>query len=979
MKQTLLSLSIIAALSACSSDDDKVTEQSAAAPEFFVTDSEGNKTSVETFETVATKQLNPEGTYEISDANNGQSLYMPLEAVGTYGELSFNSAGDWSYTLWRGKEFSATPEHASVTDLVKAGLPDLTDTFEIKTADGTTKQFKVIIRGIDEDATFSGNIEKAVSRDTGKGNTNGTVNVADANPAEADFLPASAQPNVADGATEETATIQGMYGQITIKVIKKIEAVAADPDNGVAAVKGVAGKVEWTYDLDEMHADVVALPDSSQTLSDTFTLVSADGTEQVVTVLVLGADPIAATFTGDAKLTAVEGEAGQFTGKVGGNVGSLVSAISVEDPNYEEEFFKPLDVTATEFGSVSIDAAGLFTYNVDYSKDAVKALFSNDLLDPLPTIVDTLSFETIDGTLATVKLTIEGAQLVPAVIDGLPVVENGVSSTTVDMEANEAFGTLSITDVNKWQASFEATSYATTYGSFTINSTGNWSYKLSDATITLLEAGSLTLPVTDNITVDALDGTEVTLPVSIKEFVPANNRYLQLSSKGGTQGITNIDGFGKQPKGKLTLDVRMTDGPDVGYVQLFGANSNNPATAMVNLQLKSSGVIDIDKINDEAPEVKYTAGEWFPVELTWDSTQTPAQMSVSVDGKLVSDFATPSTATSSLAEGAFRISLRCGRGTDVPPTQCHFDNLKITHMSDDGDAVALNEKFQDMDVGDIDVSDNISLANGGRFKKHTTGYKHVNSEILEDGGAPSTQYAQLTHDSGYGLLRVDLPAQIPTGKAVVRVKVTDPVQSAYLSLFGNTGEQSRAMVDLNLKTDGSTQLRGVQSRLVTFDKNQRTYENINLDQSHTKGEWNTIEMTWDATNAVNDTADGGVGGVMPIVTMTINGEKVSDGAGGKITDGAFDSPSFISSNVVNGVKMLGFKCGTSANANAGTCDIDDIKIYQDVAGKQMIFSQSFEKSDLGTVAKGDIPAKDEVGHDTAKYGDSRLVTVVEVK
>ena len=165
MKHKILTLSVIAALSACgSSDDEKIIAPT--APEFFVINDNGEKETVETFAAVATKHAetgNPTGLYEISDLNPGESIFYPLVQVGTYGEFSINAKGEWAYALWRGDEFSATPEHVAITALVKKGLPDLTETFTVTTADGTTKDFTITIKGIDEPATFGGTLEKAAS------------------------------------------------------------------------------------------------------------------------------------------------------------------------------------------------------------------------------------------------------------------------------------------------------------------------------------------------------------------------------------------------------------------------------------------------------------------------------------------------------------------------------------------------------------------------------------------------------------------------------------------------------------------------------------------------------------------------------------------------------------------------------------------------------------------------------------------------
>ena len=61
---------------------------------------------------------------------------------------------------------------------------------------------------------------------------------------------------------------------------------------------------EWIYTLDNSNAAVQAL-DAGQPLIDTFTVVTIDGTQQVVTITITGAND-AAVISGDITGTVVE-------------------------------------------------------------------------------------------------------------------------------------------------------------------------------------------------------------------------------------------------------------------------------------------------------------------------------------------------------------------------------------------------------------------------------------------------------------------------------------------------------------------------------------------------------------------------------------------------------------------------------------------------------------------------------------------------
>lgn len=105
----------------------------------------------------------------------------------------------------------------------------------------------------------------------------------------------------------------------------------------------------------------------------------------------------------------------------------------------------------------------------------------------------------------TVSITIEGANDVAEL--GNAVVD--LTETDAQLTAS---GTLSITDVDNGEAFFNAqTITAGTYGSFSIDANGNWSFA-SDGALDDLEEGEL---VTDIFTVSSVDGTTSTVTVNI--------------------------------------------------------------------------------------------------------------------------------------------------------------------------------------------------------------------------------------------------------------------------------------------------------------------------------------------------------------------------------------------------------------------------------------------------------------------------------
>ena len=151
----------------------------------------------------------------------------------------------------------------------------LSDTFTVTTVDGTSKVVIIIISGTNDAAVISGDTTGAVVEAGGVANgTPGTPTATgDLNSTDVD------NPNDAwEAVSFPTAST---YGTFTLTA---------------------AGL--WTYTLDNSNAAVQAL-NAGETLTDTFTAATIDGTSQVVTITINGAND-AAVISGDVTGTVVE-------------------------------------------------------------------------------------------------------------------------------------------------------------------------------------------------------------------------------------------------------------------------------------------------------------------------------------------------------------------------------------------------------------------------------------------------------------------------------------------------------------------------------------------------------------------------------------------------------------------------------------------------------------------------------------------------
>ncbi|WP_111979756.1 VCBS domain-containing protein [Algibacillus agarilyticus] len=375
MKQTLLSLSIIAALSACGSSDDEAQNIAPVAPTFSAlvkvdpncepveipASEEGGTPTVQQcqlgwapvaegapFMGVTTKQdTNPSGMYRVQDANPGESLFYSLDTSQTplnemtapvvnskYGQFFFSTGGEWNYYLWTGKSDSDEPEHDDVTNLVSAESAPLTDEFIITTVDGTQKTFVVTIKGIDEDSKFSGTINSFLSID-GPEIKSKTTSLEDANPAESDYdTLIMADGTVVDLAalagTDTEGSVETEYGTLTFKVTHYVSAIKMDPNVEDSKHKNaVKAKFTWGYKLDTERENVKKFYADSTTegslyytgepaeipaIEETFTLTSKGktGNSQEVVITIAGALAEPAVVTGLPGVTEGEGE-GAFT------------------------------------------------------------------------------------------------------------------------------------------------------------------------------------------------------------------------------------------------------------------------------------------------------------------------------------------------------------------------------------------------------------------------------------------------------------------------------------------------------------------------------------------------------------------------------------------------------------------------------------------------------------------------------------------
>ena len=257
----------------------------------------------------------------------------------------------------------------------------------------------------------------------------------------------------------------------------------------------------WTYTLDNGNGDVQAL-NEGDSLTDSFTVVTADGTPQVVTVTINGSNDgatIGGNTSGEVTEDVYEGESQSTT-----STGTLTAS----DPDNPDNSFQTGSGDTT-YGSFSVDSAGNWTYTLNNGNAAVDAL--NAQSDPL---TDSFTVLTADGTPQLVTVTIHGTNDA-AVIGGDTTGTITEDSYEGESQTTTTSGALTAADVDNPDNSFQSGSGNSSYGSFSVDKSGHWTYTLDNGNPAVDALNTDSEPLSDSFTVVAADGTEQVVNITI--------------------------------------------------------------------------------------------------------------------------------------------------------------------------------------------------------------------------------------------------------------------------------------------------------------------------------------------------------------------------------------------------------------------------------------------------------------------------------
>ncbi|MEH2538388.1 MULTISPECIES: VCBS domain-containing protein [unclassified Bradyrhizobium] len=304
------------------------------------------------------------GTLTATDVDNASgftAVNCPTASDAGYGTFTITPDGVWTYML---DDSNCAVQALNVGDT-------LTDTFKVTALDGTEQLVTVTINGTNDAAIICGTKQGSVVEAGGVANSvsckptaTGTLTDTDVDNAPNTFT-AIDSPKPSDGG----------YGTFTMTT------------DGV-----------WTYTLDNTSSTVQAL-NVCDKLTDCFTVTTIDGTPQVVTITINGANDdavICGATTGSVT------EAGACTYGTPIATGTLTDTDVDNTPNTFTEVCRP-KASDGGYGTFTMTADGVWTYTLDNANCDVEALNDCD------TLTDTFTVTTIDGTAQEVTITINGA------------------------------------------------------------------------------------------------------------------------------------------------------------------------------------------------------------------------------------------------------------------------------------------------------------------------------------------------------------------------------------------------------------------------------------------------------------------------------------------------------------------------------------------------------------------------------------------
>ncbi|RBP46029.1 VCBS repeat-containing protein [Roseimicrobium gellanilyticum] len=486
-------------------------------------------------------------------AVNGSGANVGNAVAGTYGTLTLNSNGAYSYIL--------NDAHASVQALDDGET--ITDIFNYTANDGTANSASATLTI----TIFGTNDAPVANADTNWAQEDG----ADASGNVLQTLPHAGAPS---GSFSDIADTDVDVETLTVSTVN------GSAGNVGAAVAGTYGTLTlgsngaYSYILNDAHADVQAL-DVGETITDVFNYTANDGSANsaaaTLTITIFGTNdaPVANADTNWAQedVSDASGNVLQTLVHAGAPSGSF-SDIADTDVDVETLTVSAVNgsganvgiALAGTYGTLTLNGNGAYSYILNDAHATVQAL------DVGETITDVFNYTANDGTAnsasATLTITIFGTNDAPVANADTNWAQEDVSDASGNVlqtlphagSLSGSFSDIADTDVDvepltvstvNGSAGNVGVAIAGIYGTLTLNSNGSYNYILNDA-LAAVQALDVGETLSEAFTYTASDGTansasaSLTITIFGTNDAPVANADTNWAQEDGADASGNV-------------------------------------------------------------------------------------------------------------------------------------------------------------------------------------------------------------------------------------------------------------------------------------------------------------------------------------------------------------------------------------------------------------------------------------------------------
>ncbi len=437
-----------------------------------------------------TSQIQTSGTLTVTDVDSGEAHFSNTDIVGRLGTLHLTDSGTWTYDLDNG--------NPTVQALSKGSTA--TDTITVHSADGTPHQVTITINGTNDAAMITGT---------------STGDVYEGHGSYGDMSPDYAQPGMAK------------LGQSALTADGKLDIVDPDSGESVFDPKGGAwnnsyhgqyghlllntdgtwhyhvtvGSVDWVGNTKTTIGTTIDQLGEGQSLTDTITIQSKDGTNHDVVITIHGDNDRPYISSEVTLATSAEDTALTFT-----KADLLANTVDVDANDAGKLTIANLLV---DHGSVVDNKDGTYTFTPtkDYNG---QVHFSYD-------VKDAHGGTTHTGANTSLVATPDGAIISEVTTDN--VTEDGPHSRhNAGVTTELANGRLQVVDPDSGEDKFQYSQFGETAvhdpfgGMLRIDSMGNWGYSVNNANLQHLAEGQTETVV---YRVHSYDGTAYELHINV--------------------------------------------------------------------------------------------------------------------------------------------------------------------------------------------------------------------------------------------------------------------------------------------------------------------------------------------------------------------------------------------------------------------------------------------------------------------------------